>query len=165
MVKVCGNADAIVVAMGPGQAGTGTEYGFSGIEQGQAINAAHSLGGTAVLVPRISFSDLRRRHFGLSHHTTTILDKVVLASCIVVLPELSSDRWSLVRDQLNTKNLSGKHIIVTEDGMPALKRLQSDEVNVTTMGRTILEDLEFFLAPGAAGVFAGKLALEMKACV
>ncbi len=165
VAKACADADVIVVSMGPGQAGTGTKYGFSGIEQGQAINAAYSLGGTAIMVPRISFSDHRRRHLGVSHHTMTVLEKVVLIRCIIVLPEISSDRWNLLKAQLNTENLAEHHVIVTETGLPALKRLQSDGIDVTTMGRTVQEDLEFFLAPGAAGVFAGKLALKMKGCV
>lgn len=163
--KECAKADAVVVAMGPGQAGTGTRYGFSGIEQGQAINAAYSLGGIPILSPRISFSDPRRRHLGISHHTVTILEKVVLAPCIVILPELPADRWDLIRARLSEENLDKRHVIVTECGMSALKRLQRDAIDVTTMGRAVQEDPEFFLAPGAAGVFTGKLALKMKACV
>ncbi len=163
--KECENADAVVVAMGPGQAGTGTKYGFSGIEQGQAINAAYSLEGTPILAPRISFSDLRRRHQGVSHHTMTVLEKIVLTRCIVVLPEMPWAKWNLIRARFNTENLDRRHIIITECGVSALQRLQRDEIDVTSMGRTIQEDPEFFLAPGAAGVYAGKLALEMRACV
>lgn len=165
VAKECAGADAAVVAMGPGQAGTGTRYGFSGIEQGQGINAAYSLGGIPVLVPRISFSDARTRHRGVSHHTITILEKIVLTRCIVVLPEIPLDRWNLIRGQLKTKNLGGRHVIVTENGSPALRRLQMDEIDVTTMGRTVREDPEFFLAPAACGVFAGKLVMKMKTCV
>jgi len=165
VAKECAGADAAVVAMGPGQAGTGTRYGFSGIEQGQGINAAYSLGGIPVLVPRISFSDARTRHRGVSHHTITVLEKIVLTRCIVVLPEIPLDRWNLIRGQLKTKNLGGRHVIVTENGSPALRRLQMDEIDVTTMGRTVREDPEFFLAPAACGVFAGKLVMKMKTCV
>ena len=163
--KECAKADAVVVAMGPGQVGTGTRYGFSGIEQGQAINAAYSLGGIPILTPRISFSDHRKRHLGVSHHTMTILKKVVLASCIVILPEIRADKWRLIRTQFSEANLDKRHVIVTECGIPALTRLQRDAIDVTTMGRTVQEDPEFFLAAGAAGVFAGKLIKKMKACV
>ncbi len=165
VAKECAKADAVVVAMGPGQAGTGTRYGFSGIEQGIAMNATYSLGGIPILAPRISFSDLRGRHLGVSHHTITVLKEVVLADCIVVLPEIPVDKWRFVRSQLNGEGLTGRHVVVTEDGMSAVKRLQRDAIDVTTMGRTVLEDPEFFLAPGAAGVFAGKLVMEMKTCV
>jgi hypothetical protein len=165
VAKECAKADAVVVAMGPGQAGTGTKYGFSGIEQGTTINAAYSLGGIPILAPRISFSDPRGRHFGVSHHTITVLKEVILVDCIVVLPEILPDRWELIKSQLNRENLTGRHAIVTENGVPAVKRLQMDKIDVTTMGRTIQEDPEFFLAPGAAGVFAGKLVMEMKSRV
>jgi hypothetical protein len=165
VARECAKANAVVVAMGPGQAGTGTRYGFSGIEQGIAINAAYSLGGIPILAPRISFSDLRRRHLGVSHHTITVLEEVVLGNCVVVLPEIPPDRWELVRAQLGGADLTRRHVIVTENGMSAVKRLQRDEIDVTTMGRTVLEDPEFFLAPGAAGVFAGRLVAEMKAWV
>jgi hypothetical protein len=165
VAKECAKADAVVVAMGPGQAGTGTKYGFSGIEQGIAINAAYSLGGIPILAPRISFSDLRRRHLGVSHHTVTVLQAVVLADCIVVLPEMLPDRWEFARSQLDGKGLTGRHVIVTENGVSAVKRLQRDKIDVATMGRTVVEDAEFFLAPGAAGVFAGRLVMEMKARV
>lgn len=164
VAKACAGADAIVVAMGPGQAGTGTKYGFSGIEQGQVVNAVYSLGGIPILSPRVSFSDVRTRHFGVSHHTITVLERVILTKCIVVLPEMSCDRWISVRTQLKAGNLAGRHVIITEDGIPAVRRLQRDAIDVTSMGRTVEEDPEFFLAPGAAGILAGKLWLKMKAC-
>jgi len=66
----------------------------------------------------------------------------------------------LVRSQLDESGIIGRHVIVAENGVPAVKRLQRDEINVTVMGRTIQEDPEFFLAAGAAGVFAGKLIAE-----
>ncbi len=160
VAKECAKADAAVVAMGPGQAGTGTKYGFSGIEQGIAVNAAHSLGGIPIVSPRISFADPRKRHLGVSHHTITILKEVVLGNCIVVLPKMPEDRLELVRSQLDESGIIGRHVIVAENGVPAVKRLQRDEINVTVMGRTIQEDPEFFLAAGAAGVFAGKLIAE-----
>ena len=40
-------ADVTIVAIGPGIPGTATPFGHSGIAQGQALNAAHSLGGAA----------------------------------------------------------------------------------------------------------------------
>ena len=49
--------------------------------------------------------------------------------------------------------------------MSADKRIQKDGIDVATMGRTVPEDPEFFLAAGAAGVFAGRLVMERKARV
>ncbi|NLS44342.1 MAG: DUF3866 family protein [Firmicutes bacterium] len=165
VAKECAQADVVIISMGPGQVGTGTMYGFSGIEQGQVINAVYSLGGTPILVPRISFSETRKRHFGVSHHTMTVLEKVVLVPCIIVLPEISLGKWAFIKQCLNPVMLDKRRILITEGGIPAIERLQRDGINVTTMGRTVREDPEFFLSPGAAGVFAGKLALEMRASV
>ena len=41
------NADCVFVSMGPGIAGTGTKYGFTGIEQGPILDAVKKLGGNA----------------------------------------------------------------------------------------------------------------------
>ena len=46
-----------MVAMGPGIVGTGTNYGFTGIEQGTIIDAVNTLGGIPIAIPRISFAD------------------------------------------------------------------------------------------------------------
>jgi hypothetical protein len=67
-------ADLIVVALGPGIVGTGTKYGFSGIEQAWVIDIVARLGGLPVAVPRLSMADRRERHLGLSHHSRTILE-------------------------------------------------------------------------------------------
>ena len=47
--------------MGPGIAGTGTKYGFTGIEQGPILDAVQKLGGMPISIPRISFADLKRK--------------------------------------------------------------------------------------------------------
>ena len=41
--EVC-NADVIIVGMGPGIVGTGTKYGFTGLEQGTIVDAINTLG-------------------------------------------------------------------------------------------------------------------------
>ncbi len=156
--RACARADVIVVAMGPGQAGTGTTYGFSGIGQGEAANAAYSLGGTPIVVPRVSFRDERPRHLGVSHHTITVLARVALAPCLVVLPEMEHERWRYLRRQLSQEGIDRRHVVLTEDGRPALDRLGREAISVTTMGRGPEDDPAFFLAAGAAGILAGRLA-------
>ena len=42
----------------------------------------------------------------------------------------------------------------TIDGSVGLERLRREKMKVTTMGRTMEEEPEFFLAAGAAGVLA-----------
>lgn len=150
-----GKADVIIVAMGPGIVGTGTEYGFSGVEQGDILNAVNALGGSAICIPRISFADPRERHTGLSHHTLTVLEKIAVTPCMVALPKLDGSKGHFLRQQLVQHGLTGKH---------AFQELAADEIlaslsveyalQVTTMGRGIIEDREFFLASCAAGKLA-----------
>ncbi|MBM7854704.1 hypothetical protein JOC37_001082 [Desulfohalotomaculum tongense] len=154
--KAVAKADVAVVAMGPGIVGTGSKYGYTGLEQGQVVNAVHTLGGRAVAVPRISFADRRERHRGLSHHTGTALGDVALARCTVALPRLEGEKKALVEQQLKTSGISEKHDIIEVDATPAIEALREAGINVTTMGRTIEQDREFFLAAGAAGVVAAR---------
>jgi len=58
--KILG-ADVIVATPGVGIIGTGTEYGHTGLEQGEITNAAAVLGGAPVGLLRISFADQRER--------------------------------------------------------------------------------------------------------
>lgn len=149
-------ADVIVVSMGPGIVGTGTTYGFTGIEQGEIINAVNILEGRAIAVPRISFADPRERHTGISHHTLTVLTKIALTRAVVVLPKTDDAKEHFINTQLLKHGVKGLHDIVIEDGSPALDFMAEKGIKVTTMGRQVEEDREFFLAAGAAGIFAGK---------
>ena len=71
-------ADVTVVAQGPGNLGTGTPWGFSGVALGEAVNAIGTLGGRPVGSLRISDGDGRARHRGVSHHSLTAYGKVAL---------------------------------------------------------------------------------------
>lgn len=155
--RAVAKADVAVVAMGPGIVGTGSKYGYTGLEQGQIVNAVHILNGRAVAVPRISFADQRERHRGLSHHTRTALGDVALAKCTVTVPLMEPDKNQLVTQQLRDSGISDKHDIVQIDGSPALQALIDAGIKVTTMGRTVEQDKEFFLAAGAAGIYTAKL--------
>ncbi|MBM3457619.1 MAG: DUF3866 family protein, partial [Armatimonadetes bacterium] len=53
------SADLVVVGQGPGNVGTGTEYGFSGLALAEALHAAEHLGAEAHLAPRLSAADPR----------------------------------------------------------------------------------------------------------
>ena len=70
-------ADVAIVAQGPGNLGTGTKWGYSGVAAGEAVNAAATLGGRPVASLRISFADPRDRHQGVSHHSLTDRKSVV----------------------------------------------------------------------------------------
>src|SRR5262249_6862257 len=73
------HADLTVVAQGPGNLGTGTPWGFSGVAAGEAVNAAATLGGRPVGSLRISAADPRPRHHGVSHHHLTAYGPVALS--------------------------------------------------------------------------------------
>ncbi|WP_249713753.1 DUF3866 family protein, partial [Rhizomonospora bruguierae] len=79
-------ADVAVVTQGPGNLGTGTRWGFSGVGAGETVNAAHTLGGRPIGALRISASDPRPRHRGVSHHSLTAYGRVALAPAELVVP-------------------------------------------------------------------------------
>jgi len=161
--KAVARADVIIVAMGPGIVGTASLLGFTGVEQGEIVNAINILGGQPVAIPRLSFADARERHRGLSHHTVTALGKIALTSCTVVLPELADvGQRALIQSQLDLAWPADKHRLVWEDGHPALAELERREVMVTSMGRAPAEDPAFFLAAGAAGRYAARLDASIK---
>jgi hypothetical protein len=66
-------ADAIVGAIGPGVVGTATSTGHGGTAAADALLAARALGGRGVLALRVSAADPRKRHRGVSHHSTSVL--------------------------------------------------------------------------------------------
>ncbi|MDO5700288.1 MAG: DUF3866 family protein, partial [Bowdeniella nasicola] len=68
------NADVVVIAQGPGNVGTGTTYGFSGLDTAWHLAQARMVGAVPIAVARASGADPRARHRGLSHHSTTVLD-------------------------------------------------------------------------------------------
>ena len=149
-------ADMAIVCQGPGNVGTGTPLGFSGLEQGQAINAVASLSGTAIAAARISFADARERHRGISHHTQTVLKTAALAQAMLPLPVLEGEQMQILLDTLEDSGLEESHQPVFIMADSALDLLQSLEVNVTTMGRDVEAERPFFLSACAAGILAGQ---------
>src|SRR5580692_3375717 len=81
-------AELAIVSQGPGNLGTGTRWGFSGVSAGEAVNAAAVLGGRPVAALRVSQADPRERHRPVSHHSLTAYGRVALARADVVVPEL-----------------------------------------------------------------------------
>ena len=135
------DCDAAIVCQGPGSAGTGTKYGFGGIEQAQNLDIVRALGGTSVAIVRMSSGDKRERHQGVSHHTRTTLD-MAYSRCIVPLP-VGADETTLP---------PGHSVLFIEGAQAALDLLAERGVAVTSMGRTPAEDPLFFLAAAAAGL-------------
>ena len=92
-------ADLAVVAQGPGNLGTGTRWGFSGVACGEAVNAVAALNGRPVASLRVSEADPRDRHRGVSHHSLTAYGRVALARADVVVPELPGEFGARVAAQ------------------------------------------------------------------
>ena len=148
-------ADIAVIAQGPGNLGTGTRWGFSGVAAGEAVNAVAALGGRAVACLRLSEADPRERHRGISHHSLTAYGRVALARADVVVPGLPG-RFG-ARVSAGAAALAARHAIVTVpvDGLETA--LRDSPAPLSTMGRGLDEDLAYFLAAAAAGRHASRL--------
>jgi hypothetical protein len=154
-LRSAGDAGVVIVAMGPGIVGTSTRLGFTGMEQGQVLDAATSLGGTSIACLRISFIEGRDRHRGVSHHTLTALRVAAREPATVVVPRMSPERLSLVYSQLQNEGIDAKHRLVEASGDEGVDRLRSSGISVTSMGREMDEVAELFVAAAAAGAVAG----------
>ncbi|HEU5160423.1 MAG TPA: DUF3866 family protein [Streptosporangiaceae bacterium] len=152
-------ADAVVVAQGPGNLGTGTRWGFSGVAAGEAVNAAAVLAGRPVAALRVSEGDARERHQGVSHHSLTAYGRVALTRAQVVVPDLPGPFGARVSEQ--AAPLAERHELVRVgvDGLADALRAAEKEwgVRLSTMGRRLDEDLAYFLAAAAAGRHAATL--------
>jgi len=140
-------ADAVVVGMGPGVVGTGTPYGTTAVEVAAALDAAAALGGLPILAVRCSSGDDRDRHRGVSHHAETILH---LVRSPVWVPEHPGLREVVDLDAL----ADDRHQVVPVSSVDVAACFAEHGLTVTTMGRTVAEDPDFFAAAGAAGALA-----------
>lgn len=136
--------DAVVCAPGPGIIGSGSRLGNGAIAAAEALNAAIGLEALALLVPRLSDSDPRERHRGVSHHTRTVAS-LVLGSGLVAWPQGSE------AGQLGE--------LAAREGQADLAGYAASGLPTSTMGRSIEEDPAFFAAGLAGGsVLAGLVA-------
>ena len=148
-------AQVAVVSQGPGNLGTGTRWGFSGVASGEAVNAAAVLGGKPVASLRISEADPRERHRGISHHSLTSYGRVALARADVVVPELPGEFGARVLAA--AAPLAARHCLVRVSVEGLTEVLRACPVPLSTMGRSLAEDLAYFLAAAAAGRHAAAL--------
>ncbi len=125
--------DAAVAGPGPGILGSGSALGHGGLQALDCAHTALALGCPTLLVARMSSTDARERHRGISHHTRTVLD-LLLRPVVVAIPDDAAvpaderHEWRAV-----ATDLAG----YTASGLPT-----------RSMGR---EDPLFFAAALAAG--------------
>ena len=153
------HADAAIVIQGPGNLGTETPWGFSGVACGDAVNAIATLGGRPVACLRVSQADARPRHLGISHHSMTAYGRVALAGADVVVPVLEGALGAQVRREAEVlcepRPGAAQHrlVEVPADGLMELLRAAETEtgVRLSTMRRGLDKDTAAFIAAAAAG--------------
>jgi len=148
-------AELAVVAQGPGNLGTGTRWGFSGVACGEAVNAAAVLGGRPIGSLRISEADPRARHRGISHHSLTSFGRVALARADIVVPDLPGEFGAQVLAA--AQPLAARHNLVRVSVAGLTEILRDCPVPLSTMGRGLDQDLAYFLGAAAAGRHAAAL--------
>ena len=153
------HADAAIVIQGPGNLGTETPWGFSGVACGDAVNAIATLGGRPVACLRVSQADARPRHLGISHHSMTAYGRVALAGADVVVTDLEGELGTQVRQEAEAlcapRQGAVQHRLIEIPSNGLLERLRAAEaetgVRLSTMRRGLDEDTAAFIAAAAAG--------------
>jgi hypothetical protein len=152
-------ADVAVVVQGPGNVGTGTRWGYTGVAAGEALNATATLNGHGVAALRVSDADPRARHRGISHHSTTAYGRVCLAPATVVTIDPRDDFERLVQQQVEALLAEAAGPLVEArveaDGLD--EALATSPVRLSTMGRGLEEDRAAFRYSAAAGRWAARL--------
>jgi len=118
-----------------------------------ALDTAHAalaLGLPTIVSPRLSESDPRPRHIGVSHHTRTVLS-LLLDRVELPAPRLSPDAVAQLRELAGDRHLLSPQAVDLDgyaaSGLPA-----------EVMGRGIEDDPLFFAAALASGRALGEAA-------
>ena len=157
--------EAIVFGPGPDIDGLEVPYGHGAPAALESANAALALGLPTLLSPRLSGSDPRPGHRGLSEDTSSVLE-LLRGSVRVPVPEIELEGWP-TGDQ-------GPDEVDLPSVLDALHRVCDDRHDVTVepvdleayaasdlaraTGCAVEEDPLFFAAPLAAGVALAKAA-------
>jgi hypothetical protein len=142
--------DAILIGPGPGIIGSNTEFGHGGLAALDNAHAALSLGMATLISPRLSSSDPRGRHVGLSHHTHTVLE-LLLAPADVAVPAGHPEPAAELRQVAGDR-----HRLI--EAAADLDAYAASDLPATTMGRSLAGDPLFFAAPLAAGTLLPRVA-------
>lgn len=167
--------DVAIVTQGPGNLGTGTRWGYSGVAAGEAVNAAAALGGRPVASLRVSGADPRDRHLGISHHSLTAYGRVALAPADIPVPAPTADvenlpAWgadlthriheqarSLVPPAETSRNAARHTLVDIPADTTLLDTLRTSPAGLRTMGRSLDRDPASFVAAAVAGLHAHHL--------
>jgi hypothetical protein len=145
-------ADIVIICQLPGNAGTGTTFGHSGLEQGMWLDIAQRLGGRSIAALRASSADPRPRHQGTSHHSQTILGITAGHGHLVAVPRMDVDHLA-GRDQEWTE----RQLVAPVDTPDIREFCQAAGIALRTMGRSYEEDPLIFQCAAAAGTLASSL--------
>jgi hypothetical protein len=165
--------DAAVCGPGPGIVGSSSPLGHGGMSALDSAHAALAIGCPTLLVARMSSSDGRARHRGISHHTLTVLD-LLLEPVTVALPAgMRSPVGVDLRAGLGAVFGAATHArptlaldverpvrITRHDWRPAavdLPGYAGAGLAAETMGRRLTEDPLFFGAALAGGTALAEL--------
>jgi hypothetical protein len=161
-------AELVVLTQGPGNLGTGTRWGFSGVACGEAVNATATLSGRPVGSLRISGADARPRHRAISHHSMTAYGRVALCTADLAVPDLAGASAlrgiagldsvvAMAEDVRQAADLLTRHrrTLVELTGLD--DALRASPVRLSTMGRGLDADPAYFLAAAASGRLAARL--------
>ena len=153
------HADVAIVAQGPGNLGTDSPWGFSGVSTGEAVNATAVLGGRAIASLRVSEADQRERHRGISHHSLTAYGRVAMTAADLPVPLLGGAFGARVLEQARdlVRASSGRLHLHEVETSGLVDALASSPVRLSTMGRGLDQDKASFVAAAAAGRFAATL--------
>jgi Protein of unknown function (DUF3866) len=153
------HADVTIVAQGPGNLGTGSPWGYSGVATGEAVNAAAVLGGLAIASLRVSEADERERHRGISHHSLTAYGQVAMAPAVLPVPLLGGAFGARVLEQARdlVRDSDSRLRLHEVDVSGLVDALASSPVRLSTMGRGLDQDEASFVTAAAAGRFAATL--------
>jgi hypothetical protein len=148
-------ADFILISVGPGVVGTGTRFGFSGMIMSHWSHTISALEGVPIWIPRLSFADGRKRHYGLSHHTLTPLCQFTFKKAVLPLPFVEEEKYQKLIEQLDDyRPFQTEHQILfaAEDTVTNLviQALNHASIPIQTMGRKFEDDPLFFCAVAEA---------------
>ncbi|GAB2543434.1 DUF3866 family protein [Brachybacterium huguangmaarense] len=160
-------ADVAIAIQGPGNLGSGTPWGFSGVQAADALHAAGALGGVPIAALRVSDADARERHRGLSHHSATTYGRLLHVPAVLPVPRRAANDSNIhayVREQLESSVLAPAaarglaHTVREVDADGLAEALAASPVRLSTMGRGLAEDPSAFEYAALAGRAAAELA-------